>query len=155
MKKLDKITYWVLSCTWGIIETLIGAIVALALLITGHKPHIYHYDIYFEVGKNWGGFELGPFFVCNENPSEHLKQHEHGHGFQNCWWGPLYPIVIGIPSAIRYWYREIEERIMDKKLEKGKITSEQYREWFLNRPAYDDMWFEGQASALGKEYFGL
>ena len=37
--------------------TLVGCLVAFALMVTGHRPHRFHYFIYFEVGENWGGFE--------------------------------------------------------------------------------------------------
>jgi hypothetical protein len=44
--------------------------------------------------------------LCDENAGEHTMAHECGHGLQNCIWGPLFPFVIAIPSAVRYWYRE-------------------------------------------------
>ena len=90
MKTLKVIGFWFLSWTWGIIMTLLGAIIGLALMITGHKPHRFRYLIYFEVGENWGGFECGCFFVCNKNASLHTKQHESGHGIQNIIFGEKY-----------------------------------------------------------------
>ena len=59
--------------------------------------------------------------------------HEYGHSIQNLWWGWLMPFVICIPSAVRYWYREIRYAI-------GKPP----------KTKYDDIWFEGQATKLGK-----
>lgn len=107
----NKFLFYFLSITWGCIMTLIGAIVALALIITGHKPKKWGYCWYFEVGKsNWGGMELGPFFLCNKNPSERIKNHEHGHGHQNCILGPLMPFIVCIPSAVRYWLREFKDK---------------------------------------------
>lgn len=134
---MKKILYWIVSLTWGGLMTFIGLIVALVLLITGHKPYKFGYTFYFKVGKNWGGLELGGLFITDSNPSLHTLCHEHGHGFQNLWWGPLFPFVIGIPSAIRYWYREI------KYYRKGKVPP----------TTYDSIWFEGQASKLGEKYF--
>ena len=63
MKTVKAIMFWLLSLTWGALMTLCGGVVALALLVTGHKPKRFHYLIYFEVGSGWGGFELGAFFV--------------------------------------------------------------------------------------------
>ena len=134
---MKKILYWILSLTWGLPMTLIGFIVALVLLATAHKPYRFGYTFYFKVGKSWGGLELGGLFITDSTPSLHTLCHEHGHGFQNLWWGPLFPFVIGIPSAIRYWYREI------KYHRKGKVPP----------TTYDSMWFEGQASRLGEKYF--
>lgn len=131
----NKYLFYVLSWTWGIIMTLIGAIIALVLIIAGKKPQKWGYCYYFEVGKNWGGMELGMFFLVNKKPSKHIKDHELGHGLQNCLWGPLMLFVITIPSAIRYWYREIRAR-------KG----------LKNETGYDDIWFEGDATRRGEEF---
>ena len=132
----NKFLFYLLSFTWGIIMTTVGCIVALALLITGHKPKKWGHCWYFEVGKTkWGGMELGPFFLTNKNPSKSIKNHEHGHGFQNCMFGP-FMVVISIMSAARYWYRELK-----------------YNRKGLNPPTkYDDAWYEGQATKLGGEY---
>ena len=110
MKVLKTIGYWFASCTWGIIMTLFGAIIALSLLITGHKPHVFHYSVYFEFGKGGWGFEAGPFFFSTPGSSRSLKAHEHGHGLQNIVLGPLMPLVVSIPSMLRFWYREQKDK---------------------------------------------
>jgi hypothetical protein len=106
----NKILFYLLSCTWGIIMTAIGGVVALALLITSHKPKMHGYCVYFEVGKGWGGMELGIFFLVSKDASTHTKNHEHGHGFQNAVIGPVFPFLVCIPSATRYWLRECKTR---------------------------------------------
>ena len=138
MKLIFKRTlFYILSCTWGAIMTAIGLVVLLVTLPFG-KFGIYHGRIYKRIGKNWGGVELGCFFLCDENAGEHTMAHEAGHGLQNCIWGPLFPFVIAIPSAVRYWYREYIYR----------TNKEKY--WKL--PDYDAIWFEGQATKWGKAY---
>lgn len=139
MKVIKTIGFYLASFTWGLPMTLVGCIVALCLLVTGHKPHRFHWFIYFEVGENWGGFECGCFFVANKGASLSLKQHESGHGLQNIMLGVFMPFVVSIPSAVRYWYREYLVR-------SGKKAS-----WEL--PPYDSMWFEGWATSLGTKYF--
>ena len=111
--KINKPLYYILNCTWGCIMTLIGAVVAIALLCVGKKPQKHAGCTYFNVGKSWGGVELGCFFLTDSNDSKHTKNHEFGHSLQNCLWGPLFPFVVCIPSAIRYWLREF-------KTQKGK-----------------------------------
>ena len=106
--KIQQVVYWVLSYTWGIIMTLIGSVVALALIITGHKPKKFGWDIGFNVGKWWGGVSFGPFFLTDSFDDMGTKCHEHGHGFQNIIIGPLFPFLVGIPSSIRYWLREFD-----------------------------------------------
>ncbi len=46
------------------------------------------------------------------------------------------PFVVGIPSMIRYWYREL------KYNRKGKVPP----------TSYDSIWFEGQATRIGVNY---
>lgn len=127
---MKKILYYTLSCTWGVIMTLIGAIVTLFLFCIGYKVHRHGGCFYTEIGESWGGLELGLFFLCNKGASKHIKDHEFGHSLQNCIWGPLFPFVIAIPSAIRYWL--IEWKIIHVK-------------------NYDDIWFEGQATKWGEQ----
>lgn len=136
--KINKFWFWFLSFTWGLPMTLIGCFVALVLILTKHKPKKWLYGYYFEVGKNWGGFEMGPFFVYNNPSNEHGRNHEFGHGIQNCFFGPFTPFVISIPSAIRYWYREYLVKVKKKK--------------YSDLPDYDSIWFEGQATKIGYEY---
>lgn len=106
MKTIKIILFYIISFTWGILMTMFGCLCALGLLITGHKPKLFHQNIYFEVGEDWGGFEAGCFFFCCKNSSLHLMQHESGHGLQNLVLGPFMPFVVSIPSCIRYWLRE-------------------------------------------------
>lgn len=129
--------FWLLSLTWGCIMTFIGLIIALILILTGHKPKRFHYLIHFEVGESWGGVNFGPVFITDNTPTLHTKQHESGHGLQNIMLGVFMPFVVAIPSAIRYWVREI-------KIRKGQGV-------FLK--PYDSIWFEYQASYLGGKFF--
>lgn len=139
-RTIQYIIYWLISLTWGCLMTTVGLLVALGCLITGHKPRTLGPNIYFKVGHNWGGVEFGPIFVVSKDANLHTILHEAGHGIQNLIWGPLMPFVISIPSAIRYWYREIIYR--------------KNREKYWTLPGYDSIWFEGQATRLGDEYYG-
>lgn len=126
----NKALFYILSFTWGIPMTLIGLIVALALVLTGHKAKLYGGCFHFIVGKNWGGLSLGIVIITCENSSERTKNHEVGHAIQNCKYGFLMPFIVCIPSAIRYWYREFTIPTTD----------------------YDGIWFEAEATRLGCEY---
>lgn len=110
MKIIKGILYWVWSLTWGGLMTWIGLIIGLILTITGHKPHRFHYNIYWKVGKSWGGLEFGGVFLIDEYNGLHTRQHEAGHGIQNLIFGPLFPFFVGIPSALRYWFREMKTK---------------------------------------------
>lgn len=135
MENLSKRAFYILSWTWGLPMTLIGAITALVLMISGKQVKKWGYCYHIEVGKHWGGLNLGMFFLTDRNTSPHTKNHEYGHAIQNCYWGVLMPFVIGIPSATRYWYRLIKHKLG------YKITT-----------SYYDIWFEKQATELGNYY---
>lgn len=135
---MNKFLFYFLSFTWGLPMTLIGLIVSFVLVITGHKPKKYGYCLHFKVGNNWGGVNLGIVFITDKTPDDDTKNHEHGHGIQNCYWGPLFLFVITIPSAFRYWYREYLVRSGKKK--------------WNELPDYDSIWFEGSATKLGTKF---
>ena len=137
----SKFWFYFLSCTWGLPMTLIGAIVSLCLMIVGYKPKKYGYCVHFVIGKKWGGLSLGPFMITDSKENRSLKAHEHGHSIQNCFFGPLMPFVVCIPSAIRYWYREYLVRSGRKK--------------HSELPDYDSVWYEGSATTLGTKFINL
>ena len=130
---MKKFWYYFFSWTWGLPMTLIGALVAGICMALGCEEKTHAGATYFEFGEGWGGLSLGCFFFCSKRPSKHTKDHEFGHSIQNCFWGPLFPFVIAIPSAIRYHQRNLQRK-------RGKTLTTNY----------DDIWFEGQASEWGK-----
>lgn len=132
-----KFLFYLIQFTWGLLMNLVGMLVFFVLMIAGKKPKKFGNMFYIEIGTNWGGLELGTFALVCERHSTHLLQHEAGHGIQNLYWGPIYPIVIGIPSAIRYWYRELRY----------------YRRGRVPKTDYDSIWFEGQASRWGEQHY--
>lgn len=76
------------------------------------------------------------WFVANDSdrgddPLNSFMGHEAGHGLQNIIFGPFQIILVSIPSAIRFWYREL------KYYRKGKTPPTDY----------DSVWFEGMATA--------
>lgn len=113
MKIVKYILFYLASFTWGIVYSTVGLLVTLGCLITLHKPHRYKYCWYFTIGKDWGGVEFGPCFIVCKNAGPEIYAHEYGHGIQNIILGPLFPILVAIPSAVRYWYREIYFKGLD------------------------------------------
>ena len=124
----NKFLYYILNLTWGLPLTLIGAVVALALMIFGKRPHMYGPCVHIEVGKAWGGLSLGLFIFTNKNVAEIVKKHELGHTFQNAIFGPLM-IPLTLISCDRYWLIRL------------------FRVWF----PYGDYWLEQDATELGKD----
>jgi hypothetical protein len=130
--------WYFLNLTWGIIFTFVGAVMALGLLITGHKPYKYKHVLCFQFGNNWGGLE-GSFFIFVANNmgddwTQHTREHEFGHSFQNAIYGPFNMLITYFPSVARYWYQQIR-----------------YKKGLSNKP-YDLAWFEESASDIGHNY---
>lgn len=135
--KGKRFLFYLLSFTWGLPLSLVGLVTAGFLLATGHRPEKHGPCFFFRVGKKpWGGLEMGPVFLTDQRASEHIRNHECGHGFQNCLLGPFMILLVTIPSAVRYWVRHFQAM-------KGKVLGD-----------YDAVWFEGGATRWGEKYAG-
>lgn len=135
--KPNKLIFYILSFTWGILATIVGAIVMLGCIIfTKKKPMRFGDCWYIKVGKIWGGFSLGPFLIVDRVSDLSDIKHEHGHSIQNCVFGPLWLFIIGIPSMTRYWYRKLRKKL-----------------GYKNKTKYYDIWFEKQATEWGCKYY--
>ena len=135
---MKKILFWLLQLTWGSIMNVIGLGAFLVLVISGHRPRKFHQTVYFIVGSNWGGVNLGFVTIVSRASGESTLRHEHGHFIQNAMYGPLFPFIVAIPSATRYHYRNWLVKT------RRKMRSE--------LPNYYSIWFEAQASDFGDKY---
>ena len=126
-----------LSHTWGIIMTLIGYGARLVFRSMGKKGEKIGFTRVYTIGKGWGGLNLGTTIIISQDcyPNNTVA-HEMGHGIQNAIFGIFYPFIVFIPSTIRYHYRNYL-----------------YRKGITPKTKYDDIWFEGQATKLGLNYF--
>lgn len=135
---MNKKLFMTLSHTWGLLMAIIGYGAMLVLKALGYKAEKYGWCYHFSVGKNWGGVSLGRVIITDDKTTKHTLNHEHGHAIQNALYGILFPFIVAIPSAIRYHYRNTQEK-------KGiELKTE-----------YDDAWFEGQATQWGDKYESL
>jgi hypothetical protein len=132
-----KFLYYLIQWTWGIPMSLLGLIMFIVLKVCGCRSYWYRNAVCMVVPWNFGGLELGMFFIRGKW-NERVCAHEYGHSIQNLWWGPLFPIIIAIPSATRYWWRVFYMKYIYKRTRK-------------RLPPYDSIWFEGQATKLGNK----
>lgn len=109
---LVGILYLLIQIIWGIIQTFAGAV--LYLINMKFKHYLYHGAVVTE----WNiptSVSLGLFIFISENcpfdkrqenriPDDEIYNrtlvHEYGHTIQSLILGPLYIIIIGIPSMI-------------------------------------------------------
>lgn len=153
MKKVNSfkvivfgILFWILQLTWGILMTFAGAVFSvIALVFLKGKPHKNGYSVIIEFGGNWGGLSLGAFTFCGNYSKtdvswySHTRMHEAGHSIQNIIFGPLFPLIIGIPSVCRW----IHMRNMERK------------GMYIDPKWYESIWFEKDATSMGEFYIGF
>ena len=107
MKKTIKnillnIVFW----TWCLPQTLLGFI--LKIIYEAQKVQYRFkneekiYTTYESYEMN-GGISLGKYIILNDDPSVKTIKHEYGHQVQSFILGPLYLLVIGLPSLIWCW----------------------------------------------------
>lgn len=107
--------YWLIQCTWGLPQTILGLI--LFLLHRKDEHFLYHGALV----TRWQGrssMSVGPFVFLTSDPffadkfagqysrgelSDRLLVHEYGHTIQSLLLGPLYLVIIGIGSTLWGW----------------------------------------------------
>ncbi len=106
-----KILYRFLQWTWGLPQTLVGAV--YYLMNIGCRHYSYNGAIVTE-WKSKSSLSLGMFLFVSDDPfcyypkhrqeyskedfSKMLMVHEYGHTIQSLIFGPLYLIAVGLPS---------------------------------------------------------
>lgn len=91
--------------SWGLIQSLIGLIGFLFLIRKRHV--IYKGSVVTEVPGYWGGVTLGMFIFVDYLPNNkeciqknNTVKHEYGHVLQSLILGPIWFLIIGLPSLI-------------------------------------------------------
>lgn len=122
----------ILLIPWLILQWIPG-LIGLAIF---HNCEIYRNKeagvmvIKVNKGNFIGGacFSSGPIIFVTPNCDENTLKHETGHSVQSLIFGPLFHIVISIPSIIRFWVRRLGNKS---------------HEWYLSG------WPESSAEKLG------
>lgn len=106
------ILYCIWQWTWGFLQSVLGL---LNLILHIHDKHYFYHGAIITEWKDRSSVSLGMFvFVTNEpyfygklkneytmeEISQRLLVHEYGHTIQSLILGPLYLILIGIPSTL-------------------------------------------------------
>lgn len=108
---MKKTVFSLIQWTWGFPQTLIGS----ALYLANKDRH--HFDYQGACATIWergDALSLGKFIFLPSNGAEgeeelgkvvlpELIEHEYGHSIQSLILGPLYLLLVGLPSVI--WNR--------------------------------------------------
>lgn len=109
---------------WQLPQNLLGLIL---LLIYKHEK-IYHKlngKIFYFTDEMPSGISLGNYIIMNREDKEDGMKHEYGHSIQSRILGPIYLIIIGLPSLIGNIY----DKIAHAHWPYGKSYK-----WYYNQP---------------------
>lgn len=139
--KLQSILFYVIQWTWGLPVNIVGGIAYLICTkILKHKHSKFGFANIVYLPWNAGGLSMGLFiFVRDESVKKewlyNTRIHEYGHTWQCLLLGPLYYIVVAIPSVI--WCNCFQK----------------YRE--KNNVLYYKLYCESWANSFGERFSGL
>lgn len=90
--------FWLLQWTWGILQNVTG--LAVLLLNARGRHYLYNGAVVTVWRIRRGSMSLGMFIFLSEGAGERTLVHEFGHSVQSVILGPLYLLVIGLPSLL-------------------------------------------------------
>lgn len=140
--------FLIIQCTWGGLQTLMGLVLYILYF---NFPHDWYHGCLRTRWNSSSGISLGLFiFTPNpdplkpqESPSAYARRqdlcdriavHEFGHTLQSIMLGPLYLVIIGIPSFI--WAR-------------SSYFRQRRRQYHI---PYSSLWTERWANTLGEAW---
>ena len=127
---MKKVLLWL----WQLPQNILGLLV---ILVTGAR-----FSEYFWWAK-WSkcfGVSLGEYIIFGHTPVSHDSlKHEQGHQKQSLYLGPLYLLLIGLPSLLG----NIVSRIEWVFSSKDKKVAEHIIKWYYKQP------WEAWADKLG------
>ena len=119
--------YWLVQCLWGLPQTLLGLMVFLLHL---RDEHFIFHGAVITRWKGRSSVSIGPFvfvtadpFFCDRYQGQYTREvlarrllvHEYGHTIQSLILGPLYLIVMGIPSTVWGWLPSLARMRREKQ----------------------------------------
>jgi hypothetical protein len=130
---IPKLIYYIIHWTWCLPQSLLGLIIYIYLRII-ERPLRFRYrsgTLMVRTRALGGGLSLGYFIFSYDYPAdtrnterqERMDLHEWGHILQGFLLGPLYLLIIGLPSAV--WFHTYRRT--------GKEYSRLYTEKWADR----------------------
>ena len=109
---------------WQIPQNLLG----LVMILCYKREKVYHRlngRIFYYTDEMPSGISLGNYIIMNREDKEDGMRHEYGHTVDSRRWGPLYLLVIGLPSLCGNIY----DRLFHSKWKYSDAC-----EWYYNLP---------------------
>lgn len=139
---MKRILFYIVQLTWCLPVNIISVIPFLICKAKGYRQERFGNAFITYVPWNQGGISLGLFIFMKEGHESkdwtyNTRIHEYGHCWQCLLLGPLYYIVVGLPSFI--WC--------------GLPFFVNYRK--KNNISYYKLYCESWANAWGQKFSGL
>ena len=96
MEKFKQIVLWI----WQLPQNLLGLL--LMLILQGETRHRLGSIRFYYLKTFPGGVTLGEYIFVGRKQDLTVR-HEFGHVMQSRYLGPLYLLVIGLPSLLHAW----------------------------------------------------
>ena len=148
---MNKLFWTFIHWTWCLPQTLIGWFVYQWVKLKDKEciidEHIHSWNDYYAVitkSKNFpGGISLGRYVFTNMQDGMISYRHEFGHSLQSLILGPLYLIIIGLPSSLLaanitdafnkryYWFytEKWADSLMGIDDERDRVKTRQKKWW--------------------------
>lgn len=135
---MKRYLYVLLQCTWGAPQSLVGAVL---YLFHRRSHHLNFHGAAATLWEHRSSVSLGAFvFAAKESyfdesvngehsrneRTERLLVHEYGHTIQSLILGPLYLIVIGLPSLLWAGLPIFEKKRRDKGISYHWLYTEKW-----------------------------
>jgi hypothetical protein len=119
MKAWLKLALWV----WQLPQNLLGLLVIRAL--KARASDRAYLPVYFtEVAGI--GVSLGSYIIVSLGSGHSVILHEQGHQAQSRWLGPLYLVLVGLPSAV---FCNLWDRLFHRKWDAERRVAWYHRRW--------------------------
>ena len=120
MSSFKEILFWI----WQLPQNLVGLILLLVYKREKSYHHLNGRTFYYTVEMP-SGISLGNYIILHYKDWAEDLHHEYGHSIDSRRWGPLYLLVVGLPSLLGNIY----DSIFHKKWKYSDSC-----EWYYNQP---------------------
>ena len=120
MPSFKETLFWI----WQLPQNLLGLFM---LLWYRHEKEYHRLNgrTFYYTTEMPSGISLGNYIIMNREDMEDGMKHEYGHSIDSRRWGPIYLLVIGLPSLMG--------NIYDRIFHRHWKYSKSYR-WYYNQP---------------------
>jgi hypothetical protein len=126
-EKFEKILLYI----WQFPQTILALILIKAFKCEKVVGLCRTKDVYVTDSKKMSGISLGEIIILRRTMMDKdTVAHEYGHSIQSLFFGPLYLIIVGIPSAV---FNNLWDRLFHKEWSQLRRTS-----WYYSR--YPENW---------------